>query len=101
MEVFRYSIIIAIEAYLKKVTNKQRFLSLLYDYLCIVLYLIILLVNMTNIYFLILREIPEFYHAESQLIAFLQLFSNFNFLQYLKQKTLCFIRKKSKTNGGI
>ena len=52
-------------------TNKQRFLSLFFDYLIILVYLIILFGITFSFYYLVFGKLPELTELQSQLIALL------------------------------
>ena len=52
-------------------TNKQRFLSLFFDYLIILVYLIILFGIIFSFYYLVFGKLPELTELQSQLIALL------------------------------
>lgn len=67
---------------------KQRLKELLIDYICILIYLVILFGITMGIYLVILKDIPEFNELQSQLVAIftsvVPIILIFSFLDYTK-----------------
>lgn len=70
------------------ITWKQRLKELFIDYICLLIYLLILLGITMGIYFVVLKGIPEFNELQTQLTAFvtsvIPIILIFSFLDYTK-----------------